>query len=623
MELTKNQEIGIRIAVERYKNKEKFVTIAGYAGTGKAQPIDTVVPTFNGFKRLGDLKIGDELYDKQGERTKVLGIYPQGLLDEYEIILEDGRRTYCNEEHLWEFYCGEYRQVDTLKEMMRLKYNDIDSKGVKRNNKIRIPSLAFAVKKPIDNKNDKSNAKLKRYVEQYTDSDFDYLIIPDDEFDNFKDLIWGMGLYFSYKKVDEGYCIKYITKKKTLEVVDIKKTGRKKEMVCIYVDNFEHLYLTNDYIVTHNTTLVKYIVDELKDKFNLEDTDFCYCSYTGRAVQVLMNNGNKNAKTLHKLLYDYIPLPEGGFVKIPYENLKYKVIIIDEVSMIPKEMISLLLSYDIYCIFCGDPGQLGVIKDKENENTKNDLLEHPHVFLDEVMRQAKESEIIRLTMDIREGKRIVPFNGKEVIVIGKKDLNTGMLTWADQIICAKNVTRININNQIRSINGFSSEELPHDGEKVVCLTNYWDCYSTYGDPLINGTIGLLKDPIKSFIRIPYYISGRKIDVIRGKIISKERSNEEDNIFEDIIMDLSLFYSSNKSLEWKEQYKMSKSKRTIPLIPKEITFGYTITGWKAQGSQFDKVLAIEENFPYDREEHKRYLYTICTRAIEKLVLVINK
>lgn len=52
------------------------------------------------------------------------------------------------------------------------------------------------------------------------------------------------------------------------------------------------------------------------------------------------------------------------------------------------------------------------------------------------------------------------------------------------------------------------------------------------------------------------------------------------------------------------------------------YGYVITAWKAQGGQFNKVLAIEENFPFGKEEHKKFLYTSVTRAAEKLTLVLK-
>ena len=55
-------------------------------------------------------------------------------------------------------------------------------------------------------------------------------------------------------------------------------------------------------------------------------------------------------------------------------------------------------------------------------------------------------------------------------------------------------------------------------------------------------------------------------------------------------------------------------------PYEFAYAYAITTHKAQGSEWDKVLVFEERFPFDREEHKRWLYTACTRAKEKLVII---
>lgn len=56
------------------------------------------------------------------------------------------------------------------------------------------------------------------------------------------------------------------------------------------------------------------------------------------------------------------------------------------------------------------------------------------------------------------------------------------------------------------------------------------------------------------------------------------------------------------------------------IPNQFTYGYAITGWKAQGSEWDKVLVIEEDFPYNEVEHQKFLYTCATRAISKLVII---
>lgn len=81
--------------------KGQVIMNSAPSGMGKAQPIDTIIPTPSGNKRLGDIKIGDYVFDKYGKPTKVLGVYPQGVIDNYKVTFKDGRVTYCNNEHLW------------------------------------------------------------------------------------------------------------------------------------------------------------------------------------------------------------------------------------------------------------------------------------------------------------------------------------------------------------------------------------------------------------------------------------------------------------------------------------------------------------------------------------------
>lgn len=104
MILSLKQEKGRQIAVERYKQGKKYTIISGYAGSGKAQPIDTIIPTPNGSKKLNELKIGDYVFDRLGKPTKILGIYPQGKIDCYKIDFSDSRSSLCGGEHLWSYY---------------------------------------------------------------------------------------------------------------------------------------------------------------------------------------------------------------------------------------------------------------------------------------------------------------------------------------------------------------------------------------------------------------------------------------------------------------------------------------------------------------------------------------
>ncbi len=166
---------------------------------------------------------------------------------------------------------------------------------------------------------------------------------------------------------------------------------------------------------------------------------------------------------------------------------------------------------------CGDPGQLPPI----NKDEDNHLLDNPHIFLDEIMRQEAENEIINLTMNIRDGKPLNHYIGKEIQILDKEELTTGMLLWADQIICSTNATRIALNNQMRELLGREGE--PQDGDKVICLKNNWDIYSINDNPLVNGTIGYLKDSFSTYINLPSKITGngksKKLDILNATFIS--------------------------------------------------------------------------------------------------------
>ena len=83
------------------------------------------------------------------------------------------------------------------------------------------------------------------------------------------------------------------------------------------------------------------------------------------------------------------------------------IIVVDEISLAPKSMIDMLLNHKVFCIFIGDNFQLPQI----NKNEAHTLLEHADIFLDQIMRQATESEIIQLTMKIRNGESINNFKG--------------------------------------------------------------------------------------------------------------------------------------------------------------------------------------------------------------------
>ena len=367
------------------------------------------------------------------------------------------------------------------------------------------------------------------------------------------------------------------------------------------------------YAGTGKTTLVKFAIEALADEGIDPRKDVCYAAYTGKAAEVLRQKGNPNAITAHKLLYDHFPRPNGGFFRKAKITLDYKVVVIDEISMLPKDMANLLFSHRVYVICLGDPFQLPPI-DKDSDNH---ILDKPHVFLDEIMRQAEDSEIIRLTMKIRNYEPIEYMDGQDVKVYPYTKLTTGMLTWADQILTATNKQRQNINNQMRQLLGHGAE--PEDGDKIICLRNYWEDINEDGDALVNGVIGYLNNSFNTYRDVPRFIKCNEAPfaVVQGNLIDENGNT----IFTDVDVDKKMVMTGEKCCGWKTSYQLGRlKKRYGEIIPKEFAYAYAVTTHKSQGSEWNKVLVLEEKFPFSKEEHARWLYTAATRASDKLVLI---
>ena len=389
-------------------------------------------------------------------------------------------------------------------------------------------------------------------------------------------------------------------------------TRKQEEGLRIAIDRYNHnepYTVIAGYAGTGKSTLINFIIAALE--VNPED-EVAYITFTGKASEVLREKGCPNAMTAHKLLYYSKQMPNGKFFYRPRPSLEkdYKVIVVDEVSMLPKDMWDLLLTHGIYVIACGDPFQIPPI----DKNQDNGILNNPHIFLDEVMRQAKESDIICLSMDIREGKKINPFKGNDTQVFNKKDLCDGMYFWADQILVSTNKSRHDINSYIRDDLGRGFE--PEINDKVICLRNCWDTLSEKQcDPLINGSIGTIS--AMHMESIDYIIMGQKITapVLVTDLIT---SNDE---YKNLHIDYTALTTGEKFFTPRQEYVIRKNKQN-PELPIEFNFGYAITGHRAQGSQWNKVLVLEESFPFDKIEHARWLYTTVTRAAEKLTLILR-
>ncbi len=361
------------------------------------------------------------------------------------------------------------------------------------------------------------------------------------------------------------------------------------------------------YAGTGKSTLINFIVEAL----DIDPIEIAYITYTGKAASVLRHKNCPNAMTAHKLLYKSRPMPDGKFMYIPKDCLEedYKLIVVDEVSMLPKTLWDLLLSHRVHVLACGDPFQIPPI-DKDSDNH---ILDNPHIFLDEIMRQAAESEIIRVSMDIRNGKPLNYFKGNEVQIIRNEEVVDGMYDWADQILVATNAKRQVINDFMRQSKGYDA--LPQIGDKVIALRNCWDTFDTNGEmALVNGTIGYITDKKLEYREYPLY-RFPQVPILKSQI-----ETPEGETFKAIACDYTALKTGKKFLTPQQEYQIIRRRDLKGSEPIEFNYGYAITTHRAQGSQWNKVLVYEEQFPFNREEHARHLYTGVTRAAEKLVLV---
>lgn len=360
---------------------------------------------------------------------------------------------------------------------------------------------------------------------------------------------------------------------------------------------------------TGKSTLIRFIISALR--LNAA-TEVCYATYTGKASLVLKNKGCPNVCTLHRLLYKAVQREDGTyiFVKKPKIETYYKLIVIDEISMVNEEMWNLLLSHKIHIIALGDPAQLPPI------TGVNEKLGKPHAFLTQIMRQDQDSEIIQLSMLAREGKPLPLMKGNQVQVIRQKDFIPSMYNWADVVICATNARRRKLNQEIRKYKMGIDDPIPVVGDKLICLHNEWDVATKNEDVLVNGLMGYVERA--NVIAMPTSFKkycDRQLLITFKPDYYEEPSNQF-NTFFSIKADAKIFLKGEPMINQNTFKYIPKA-----LHPYQFDYAYAISCWKAQGDEFNKVILFEEKFPFG-EAHNQQLQTGITRSKEKLIIVKN-
>lgn len=138
-------DLAIKSLRSEIENGHHVFLLTGDSGCGKAQPLDMVIPTPNGKRKFGDLKVGDYVYGRNGEPVKVIGVFDRGELDAYEVELSDGRKTICNNDHLWSYFTSKGNlKTSTLQELINKGIDVKNSRG-KSHHRFAIP-----LNSPID-----------------------------------------------------------------------------------------------------------------------------------------------------------------------------------------------------------------------------------------------------------------------------------------------------------------------------------------------------------------------------------------------------------------------------------------------------------------------------------------
>lgn len=683
-------------------------TMGGFAGTGKASANSALVYTPFGPKKMGDIKINDQVSNPDGTVARVIGVYPQGEKEIYKVTFVDGASTRVTADHLWLFkisskkykaersYLGSNNKLDfrvntteflkNYLEEQRLKtrpywplvplskpvsFTIVDSKnnllinpyilglllgdGGLSSSTIRFSSIDQELIESI-----RENYEIKLNSQKKCDYNFvgdkakelkknlkklgllgkksEHKFVPKcyllANINERKQILQGLmdtdgsvdikGLceFSSVSKqlaLDVQFLVRSLGGKATLkekmgqykknnEIIICKKVYRlyiqmpdrkdlfklkrkkdrspksfnggnstlknrivnieydgKEECTCIQVDHPNSLYITDDFIVTHNTSLIQYALEYLPD--------FAVAAYTGKAANVLRSKGIEHACTVHSLIYK-AHFDDGDVYFELADSLPHKGIVIDEASMLTRELYEDLKTFDLPMIFVGDHGQLEPISSDFN------LMRKPQIKLEEIHRNA--GEIAYFAEHIRKGKSPQSFKTQGKVEL-KRRISDEYLVHADQVICAYNKTRVQTNARIRACLGYKG--VLNIGERVMCLRN------NKREGLFNGMQGIV------------------VDLYEGEYGKKY---------------MTLDYGGDETINvWYDPRHFGKEKTEFEHgkdTPNPFDYAYCITAHKGQGSEFDKVMVIEQKCK--NWDHRRWAYTAATRAKENLYWILS-
>ena len=266
---------------QRARQEKKGLGMFGTRRCGKALLDSELIYTPYGPKKIGFADIGDIIYGDDGKLTTIVGVYPQGFVDTYKVTFEDGRSVVCCGQHQWKVkYHGDYKVMST----MGIIHSDFSKMTIDIGEAVDFPERRWLIspqlmgslaasflcgatdrifelsKKEMDDVIYSSKKQKELFIRSFmkiacginTGDDRFKVVYKSEYIISFvRKIFWSMG-YYCVMDGDDMYISKTHDR---LRISDIDYYGKYKA-TCIEVDNKSHQFLTTNFVVSHNTTIM-------------------------------------------------------------------------------------------------------------------------------------------------------------------------------------------------------------------------------------------------------------------------------------------------------------------------------------------------------------------------------
>lgn len=266
---------------QRARMEKKGLGMFGTRRFGKALLDSELIYTPYGSKKIGFADIGDIIYGDDGKLTTIVGVYPQGFVDTYKVTFEDGRSVVCCGQHQWKVkYHGDYKVMSTI----GIIHSDFSKMTIDIGEAVDFPERRWLMsphllgsltasflcgstdrifelsKKEMDDVIYSSKKQKELFIGSFmkiacginTGDDRFKVVYKSEYIISFvRKIFWSMG-YYCVMDGDDMYISKTHNR---LRISDIDYYGKYKA-TCIEVDNKSHQFLTTNFVVSHNTTIM-------------------------------------------------------------------------------------------------------------------------------------------------------------------------------------------------------------------------------------------------------------------------------------------------------------------------------------------------------------------------------